>query len=1071
MHPISGPWDVVFFTGDLVQSGDKEEFEKLEEFLTELWGEFNQMGSKPILFTVPGNHDLVRPDSANPVVKSLPNIESDEEICEAFWNPEDRYYRPIIDSCFANYENWFKSSKFCNQVEIVNGVLPGDFSSIVKINGIRLGVIGLNTTYLQLTGGDFKGKLSLDSRQFYALCEDVMEWERKTDLTVLLTHHDQSWLSDKSKDVFLSEISASGMFHAHFCGHLHLPFDKRESIAGGSEYRLRLGASLCGIEKTGEGVDRVHGYSAGSISLDSNFGIEKIWPRVKLDKMSGEYELGPDQHYHLNENNFIEINFPYSENIDSNELEQEVGAMLEEQNNILDIGSDGQQLNMDKLSEIPRFKIKMLPHHDEIRRVEQSKFVQHLRESRLSWIISDWGLGFDGFFSSVCRKLGYSNDNVNVFNLICEDASSIDEVTIAFQKQFNCGLEQFCQLVSRSNVNSILILNQIDPKVLEETTSFTKLESIIEVVLDFCPNISLVITSRKKVPAVDRFIDLKPLDIPQVRTYISYHPESGSEFDSVAVIEDLYRYSGGLPMHLDRIISGVQFASLKEVLQEESILKNEHGIFSERIPKALVEAVSYVASEEDRIYSRSFTLLKLLSVLENGQSFSSIKKYDMAAPFHIANVTHLAGLSLLETIQFNDVAPDVETKKQFNSKTEVIKILKIPKQVRDYVKSLISEDELVEILKNATTCLFGDKWREGRLKSAEQSPLSHNASYDVGNELIISNQLLTQSIKSQKSIDVKRSFKMGIGFCNKLFDNHNYHDCRIGIQEICDILKGGDFQSELAEALILYAKTLRMDTNVANQESINCFEEVLGNSEFELDKEQNKSIYINLALAHHSIGNKEKAIESAEKVMELSQESSGLYLQADSIIVKNKFEGKEMLSKLRSIERKARLGKDYIVANNIAYDIALHHTFDEKEKIKIYDKIIKTKTDTLNIIHSLISKAKAYIESGDIKKIKDEDKLQLSYCYSYLYFQRGQLLTECHEVLWKLLSNDNQILELLHLFRHSSFVWRISDKVTTEKVYVQELCEMNLEIPRGSKLPINSLNLEYFERRKSELLT
>lgn len=56
------PWDLIFFTGDLVQSGKREEFETLEAaFFGDLRKFFlNRLGYEPVMLAVPGNHDLDR---------------------------------------------------------------------------------------------------------------------------------------------------------------------------------------------------------------------------------------------------------------------------------------------------------------------------------------------------------------------------------------------------------------------------------------------------------------------------------------------------------------------------------------------------------------------------------------------------------------------------------------------------------------------------------------------------------------------------------------------------------------------------------------------------------------------------------------------------------------------------------------------------------------------------------------------------------------------------------------------------------------------------------------------------
>ena len=64
LHERCGPWDAVLFTGDLVQSGESAQFERMKaEVLDPLWQKLDELGSgDAVLLAVPGNHDLYRPN-------------------------------------------------------------------------------------------------------------------------------------------------------------------------------------------------------------------------------------------------------------------------------------------------------------------------------------------------------------------------------------------------------------------------------------------------------------------------------------------------------------------------------------------------------------------------------------------------------------------------------------------------------------------------------------------------------------------------------------------------------------------------------------------------------------------------------------------------------------------------------------------------------------------------------------------------------------------------------------------------------------------------------------------------
>jgi Calcineurin-like phosphoesterase len=62
----TGPIDTVIFSGDLTQTGKKEDFDRLDQILTELWEALAKQGANPTLLIIPGNHDVQWPDKLSP---------------------------------------------------------------------------------------------------------------------------------------------------------------------------------------------------------------------------------------------------------------------------------------------------------------------------------------------------------------------------------------------------------------------------------------------------------------------------------------------------------------------------------------------------------------------------------------------------------------------------------------------------------------------------------------------------------------------------------------------------------------------------------------------------------------------------------------------------------------------------------------------------------------------------------------------------------------------------------------------------------------------------------------------
>ena len=284
LRDICGPWDFVLFTGDLTQAGTSEDFQRATEFLEELWQHFSSLGCTPMLLAIPGNHDLHRPtqeERKRPCVKLLLQWEQQIDVQREFWEEPASEYRKFISEIFGNYQIWWEGCPF-KPANVTHGSLPGDFSVTIEKNGVKFGVVGLNSSFLQISEDNFQGKLAVHPRQFHDVCEnDGPAWIRRHQACLLLTHHPPSWLNPVSQRELCEEINAYGRFAVHLCGHMH-DTAFREIGEGGNEIRrLWQGRSLFGLEYYGKLQEgkRLHGYSGGRIELSRNTGRLLFWPR------------------------------------------------------------------------------------------------------------------------------------------------------------------------------------------------------------------------------------------------------------------------------------------------------------------------------------------------------------------------------------------------------------------------------------------------------------------------------------------------------------------------------------------------------------------------------------------------------------------------------------------------------------------------------------------------------------------------------------------------------------------------------------------------------------------------
>jgi hypothetical protein len=302
-----GTIDLVFFTGDLVQSGKEREFAALSAELVGFKERLEALGSRPTFIFVPGNHDLVRPRRLNAVHRELEVSGVREEAVRAdlFGNlaaPSE--HRKVIRKAFASYLAWWKATATHLTEASRAGRLPGDFATGFEFGSLRVGVVGLNSAFLQLHGTEtYERRLALDVAQFHAVCNgDGPGWARQHDVMFLLTHHPVSWLSLPCADHFRTEIAPH--FHVHLHGHLH---EGDVAPGWGPSGRGLLsvqGRALFGLEfargANGLEIERSHGYVVGRLERRSPHAeaIVRLWPRIAVkQKGQGGWILAPDASY------------------------------------------------------------------------------------------------------------------------------------------------------------------------------------------------------------------------------------------------------------------------------------------------------------------------------------------------------------------------------------------------------------------------------------------------------------------------------------------------------------------------------------------------------------------------------------------------------------------------------------------------------------------------------------------------------------------------------------------------------------------------------------------------------
>jgi Calcineurin-like phosphoesterase len=387
----AGLIDTVIFSGDLTETGKRKDFDRLDEILSELWEIFAKHGSKPNLFVTPGNHDVEWPEKLKPEHHVLNQWWNHSNVHEDFFTDADSPYRLAVAELLREFCLWQERlSK--SSIPIVTsqiGLLPGDQSASIKKGDLKIGLISLNSTWLQINKEDYHKKLHVDVRQLQSITnESPSAWCDAHDVTLLISHHPVDWLHSDSQAFWDSDINPPKRFDAHLCGHMHSASSQAVSTGGSGTRRSIQGASLFGLRQVSKNLDRIHGYSVGRASL-ANRAIEvRVWPRILTDRQDGSRALRRDQRFDVRESDG-------SYGLLEKQLSDEGDGTTDEeppadQSTSLQVFPP---TNSDEILRKVRYHLPLYVAHLNVRRVEQQLCVDGLSERHAVWLISDWGMG------------------------------------------------------------------------------------------------------------------------------------------------------------------------------------------------------------------------------------------------------------------------------------------------------------------------------------------------------------------------------------------------------------------------------------------------------------------------------------------------------------------------------------------------------------------------------------------------------------------------------------------------------------------------------------------------------
>jgi len=1046
----TGAVNLVIFSGDLTQTGATEEYEALTQILQEIWDVMRVCGSDPWLFPVPGNHDLVRPRTSAAAFKALSRWWNDGELREDFWREgDDNEYQALVEEAFAHYEAWTESlSKASIRLpDLKSGRLPGDACTCVTIGEARIGLMGLNSSWLQLGPGDLRQMLAVDTRQLHFLTDGRPDdWCAANDFNILVTHHPPGWLHPASLDAWRSEVYLPSRFDCHLHGHMHEPAFTSVIEGGAAARRYIQAASLFGLEQISTGVVRLHGYSVVQLYAASVQRRIRHWPRKALKGTDGIYKIAPDHEFNINGEGYYDL--PYTL--------QKGGS---DQTPTLDDALQPERYRASDTAQLQSLR-RIFPTSkafDEVRRVEQGIAVSALTEQRTLWVASDWGLGSDQFVGSVAQRLNLAS---RIYQIDFNQHFSKSDFLLGFKHQTGFSFERFCALLA-DEPQFILLLDDVpihEGKDREVRRLQQDIELIVEAVLQYCDNARIVVRSRREpVSGSIKIVPLLPLDEADTRTYVSIHEHGGTTLATAHFAAQIHRHTDGIPASIDAALRDIQIVGPKELPSLNTDIAGKtaaHG----SAPPGLQATLAQLQESRDPTIKRSWLLLKALAMFPRGEQLSTVKRFFATSPFYLQNARYLLDLALVDAIEI----PSMHEQEVGDSG----RALFVRRPVREYLYSTLSSTELKSLNRRALTLYFGEQWQVKGLKPPRSLQFNdqHCGSWQIGNANLLILRAAREAAEDPVPAKIRLALYLANSYCDMLYKGDHFRETLLLCGDMLGVLADVDQSSaDLLSLRYQYARALRMNGDVEAACDI-----LLDIHARLTPKSVRARALLNLAFCYQSLGKKEEAVATARDCQSIEPKSNNS-LQASSIIVSCSAEGSQRTQELRRLERLARTRKAHVVANNIALNLA-DETTDATKKQEALAAIIQSAPvsgDEYNSMRASIRLAELQLKS---RPLSEADLSRLIDTYHYLYGEGGgTLLDRCHNVLWADLEKKGDLNNLLRLFRHSSLIWRLRGQAEHE-----DKCSGKLGILLGDRTKEGwrhaSRELAYFMARTAQML-
>lgn len=673
------------------------------------------------------------------------------------------------------------------------------------------------------------------------------------------------------------------------------------------------------------------------------------------------------------------------------------------------------------------YDIQKKSFYGKIRQKTRNRAIELINNNKSLFIEAELGNGVYSFISSIISTV--ENVKANCIKIDLSSVISKKQIDDSTKAHTNHNLQTLLLLLSqKSETVNFIIFDKIRGNADKDAISY-----LIDLPNNFeylCQNVVFIFTSKVQIKEFKK-IHIKLRELTEPETGLILKEEFGRDRFSDIEISRLHEKSEGVLSKLEKLVYYLDTSSTLEVLAQNDLF--DESFQAEAIPDTTLKQLNILVNDPNK--HLTFKMLKILSILKNGETLSNLRKDKMAQGLGPKNTKELLELELA-TIIFID---------------ESAVVVRINPIIRDYVLSKMPLEEQFEIANAYLRVSVVEKNYGLRLGVVNRKILHHGYSLEEDNTttiLKLAIQQCTEALEQPSACDEvieKNQRKLNkLCYTARAYVYILSHTSRYteAISAYGNLMK--HIKTVEPDKLYLYycqmAYAHRMKSNY---DEASKFLEMSIDQCPQDDKVTQDKLYREKLLLLESV-DQQKAVALAKANRGNHHKNSAEYILSDAIIANSKA-GSDKIKALERYEKKARKHGHITIANNILLELGRNPNCNNK--IQLFNEVIKSDESGYNNCRATISKHEVLVDNNEFDKIKDSDIDKLINIYNYTFRQKlDNLFNRCHRVLWAIAEYNRNNTLILQIFFQSTIVWKLNSDKENEQLYDRKYKELNLAI-------------------------